>query len=80
MSCDPTNGIITISNQTKQGFNAFKLLSSVLNKIKHYQSLTFNEEYAIEALYHEILHLRVKDYSYSKKRDIFYIEALTQFG
>ena len=33
-----------------------------MNKIGKGQALTFNEEYAIEALWHEIGHLRVKDY------------------
>ncbi|MDI9559691.1 MAG: phage minor head protein [Pseudomonadota bacterium] len=65
MSARNARGEIEVSSRTfplKNNFNAKKDLISAMNKIGKGQALTFNEEYAIEALWHEIGHLRVKDY------------------
>ncbi|MXV16843.1 hypothetical protein [Hufsiella ginkgonis] len=40
--------------------NPYQDLISAFNKIKNKVDLTFNEEYAIEGLYHEILHNKAK--------------------
>jgi len=65
MSARNARGEIEVSSRTfplENNFNAKKDLISAMNKIGKGQALTFNEEYAIEALWHEIGHLRVKDY------------------
>ncbi|MGP6534319.1 phage head morphogenesis protein, partial [Ornithobacterium rhinotracheale] len=52
---------ISISNQTSwNGFNPLNELKGAFGAIKNNQSLTFNQEYAIESLWHEILHAKTK--------------------
>lgn len=50
------DGRFLISDHTFGDFNAYRDLTGALNKIRLGQNLKFKEEYAIEALYHEILH------------------------
>ena len=51
------DGLISINFATdKNGFNAGECLVNAFKKLEGKESLTFNEEYAIEALWHEILH------------------------
>ena len=51
------DGLISINFATdKNGFNAGECLVNAFKKLGGKESLTFNEEYAIEALWHEILH------------------------
>lgn len=57
MSSGIKNKIITINfADSKNGFNAGKCLVSAVENIKKGQKLSFNEEYAIECLWHELLH------------------------
>ena len=53
---------ITISDNTflRLGFNPARDFKSALNSIKEGIELTFNQEYSIEALWHEILHAKTQ--------------------
>lgn len=64
MATHPTNGIIYISNRTFNNFIPTRDLKNAFYKLKLKQPLTFEEEYAIESLWHEINHNRVKKYTW----------------
>ena len=55
---DPKTGVIYISasDELANGFKPAQELMSTLQKIELGQQLTFNNEYAIETLWHEIIH------------------------
>ncbi len=52
---------ISISSTTfSNGFNPLNELKEALGAIKNNKELTFNQEYAMESLWHEILHAKTK--------------------
>lgn len=56
------DGLISVNFATdKNGFNAGESLLSAFEKLKGNSPLTFNEEYSIEVLWHEILHNKSKN-------------------
>lgn len=56
------DGLISVNFATdKNGFNAGESLLSAFEKLKGNTPLTFNEEYSIEVLWHEILHNKSKN-------------------
>ena len=56
------DGLISVNFATdKNGFNAGECLVKAFEKLKGKEPLAFNEEYAIEALWHEILHNKSKN-------------------
>ena len=59
-----SDGNIAVSERyfLNSGFMPKNDLIMAFKKIKVGQALTFNNEYAVESLWHEIGHLRVKDY------------------
>lgn len=64
MATNPVNGIIYISNRSFDNFIPTRDLTYAFQKLKLKQPLTFQEEYAIEVLWHEINHNRVKKYTW----------------
>lgn len=54
------NSTITISTNTFGNFNPAEELRKALAAVKNGQKLTFNQEYSIESLWHEILHATTK--------------------
>ena len=62
MATNPTNGMFYISNRAYKGFIPTRDLLRAFQKIIHKLPLSFNEEYALETLWHEINHNRVKRY------------------
>ena len=62
MATNPANGMFYISRLPYGSFLPAKDLVRAFSKIKNKLPLTFDEEYAIEALWHEINHNRVKRY------------------
>lgn len=55
---------IRINDHNFGGFNALTELKGALSAIKKGDDLTFNQEYAIEGLWHEILHAKTKTKRY----------------
>ena len=56
-----SNGLLMISNKTHHGgFNATKNLKSGWNKIANKKPMTWDEEYAFEGLWHELIHNQQK--------------------
>lgn len=51
---------LKISGYNFGGFNAAKELRAALAAIKKGEPLTFNQEYSVESLWHEILHAKTK--------------------
>lgn len=51
---------ISFSNHTFNGFTPLKELKNALGAIKAKKELTFNQEYSLESLWHEILHAKTK--------------------
>lgn len=56
---------IKVSTKTFNGFNPAKELRAAFGAIKRGEKLTFNQEYSIESLWHEILHGKTKSPLYS---------------
>lgn len=54
------NSTISLSTHTFGGFNPAEELRKAFSAIKNGRKLTFNEEYSIESLWHEILHAKTK--------------------
>jgi len=59
-SVNPKKGIIGFSDKTFKNHNSFRPRTDLYNGIRKLgdEKLTFNEEYAIESLFHEIQHIR----------------------
>jgi len=76
-------GDILVSNVTDMGFNPRKELVDAFQKIKAGKKLTFNNEYAVESLYHEILHNKAIKYEALPPIDFGYqrasMEVVNQF-
>lgn len=71
------DGRILINNKTtKDGFNPLQNLSNALGKIEKRKTLLFDEEYAIEAFWHEVLHLKLKE---NLNKTFYLYEAIHQF-
>jgi len=83
MQTNPAEGSIKISRNTWSELDKFspaRDLMKALKKIKKGETLSFNEEYALESLWHEITHNRGNIYWGSHKTYNYYIyETLTQF-
>lgn len=55
-------GVININFATdKNGFNCGECLVSAFKKIQNKETLNFDEEYSIEVLWHELLHVKSKN-------------------
>lgn len=84
MATDPLTGRIGVNNAAfsgSGGINPSIDLISGLQKIRQQQALTFNEEYSLESLWHEINHNRAKKYVPLPKGSSNHtcMEALNQF-
>jgi SPP1 gp7 family putative phage head morphogenesis protein len=81
MATNPTNGMIYLSNRKFKDFMPSKDLVNAFNKLRLKHALTFEEEYAIESLWHEINHNRVKRYVRMIKHSTQYkvMETINQF-
>lgn len=55
------------SNLTGGGESAFKNLISAFQKIQRGKKLSFDEEYALECFYHEVMHSKTKGWSQLKQ-------------
>lgn len=62
MATNPANGVIYVSARAFNKFVPARDLISAFHKLKHKGTLTFEEEYALECLWHEINHNKVKKY------------------
>lgn len=76
--------VYTRTHPTSGNFNAYNDLRSALFKVARKEALTFNEEYALESIWHEIWHGRAKGWSYAeyKKAKGVYrdsMETINQF-
>ena len=67
--------IYTRTHPTSGNFNALKDLKRALYKIAKKESLTFNEEYAIESLWHEIMHGRAKGWAWEEGKNLSHMEG-----
>jgi len=72
---------ISSKNSILGGFVPSKDMKSAMQKISRGQKLTFNEEYSLESLWHEIMHNRVKKYVRIAKGTVRQIsmETLNQY-
>jgi len=67
MSTYSDKGIFQVSNRKFDNLGGFRPSADLVNglkKIRRGTELTFNEEYALEALWHEILHNKAKPYGW----------------
>jgi len=81
MVCFPLDERIIVSTYEFKhlGFNPARDLRSALQKLKANQPLTFNEEYALESLWHELNHLRPKGVVLFDKKEAMVMEMINQF-
>jgi hypothetical protein len=76
-----TAGTIMVSGANNHGFNAKSNLVSAFKNIQANKPLSFQEEYSVESLWHEILHNRAEGYALTAERSIsrIHMETLNQF-
>jgi len=81
MACYSLDGRISVSTYEFKhlGYNPARDLRSALQKLKANQPLTFNEEYALESLWHELNHLRPKGVVLFDKKEVIVMEMINQF-
>lgn len=74
-------GEFYISGKSTNGFNAKKLYLSALKKIRAGKELVFDEEYALECMWHEITHNQQKGWAALSKSDprVRIMETVVQF-
>jgi SPP1 gp7 family putative phage head morphogenesis protein len=79
----PLDGLIVVSShefKSSRGYNPARDLRSALQKLKANQPLTFNEEHALESLWHELNHLRPKaPIIFDKKEEVIIMETINEF-
>lgn len=75
-----SGSMLKISGYNFGGFNAAKELRGALAAIKKGEPLTFNQEYSVESLWHEIMHAKTKTKrSLMSSRQIASMETVNQF-
>jgi hypothetical protein len=83
MATRPASGRFYVSSQTFPGsgdFSPSKDLIGAMQKIRNGKALTFNEEYSVESLWHEINHNRARGNSVIKGQNgLMQMETLNQF-
>lgn len=82
MSAYQSGDLIVSSSTQGSGLNPAKNLKDALKKITKGEDLSFNEEYAVEALWHEIGHCRSKGWEPNwqmGKQTIIVMEMLNQW-
>jgi SPP1 gp7 family putative phage head morphogenesis protein len=78
----PLDGLIVVSShefKSSRGYNPARDLRSALQKLKANQPLTFNEEHALESLWHELNHLRPKGPTMFDKKEVIIMETINEF-
>jgi len=82
MAINTRLGRLTVSTYefTNLGYNPARDLRSALQKLKANQPLTFNEEYALKTLWHELNHLRARIAdSPDSEKEYMVMETINEF-